>query len=244
MNLILTSNRNWAFTIAVFLLIFVNILPILTMDLHISRLARLISVALLFVFYISRKKSKNIWVTIALSLFVGQQIFHQFYENAWGYKGYMILASLAYLAIIVECLPKFDFKQFRPWLIIVAVLLILANTYTLYIFIDALIVGLRNSSEIFLFYVKGSSVVLLLIIAVFYNNKYNSTRSLRYIFFTFCFTFSDIAVLFAYYFGFEYVYLISRLFFLIGIGLLVSYGLNSEIDREEIYEYDIVNGKS
>lgn len=236
--------KNWTFTIAVFLLILLNILLVFTLDVKSSRLARLISVAVFFAFYILTKKSKNIWVCIALSFFLGQEIFLQFYENAWAYKGFMIFGTLAYMIIIVECLPRFDFNYIRPWLIIVGIILVLANTYTLYVFIDTISLNLRNNFEIFLIYAKGFLVVILGITAVFYNNKYNSTRSLRFFLFVLCFIFSDIAILLAYYFGFEFFYLFSRLFFLTGIGLFVNYGLNFEIAREEIYEYEMVNKKS
>lgn len=244
MNLFPIFKKNWTFTITVFLLILVNIIILLTLDLQLSRLARLISVAGFFVFYISTGKLKNIWVYIALSLFLGQEIFFQFYENSWGYKGYMILGSLAYTVIIVECLPKFNLKPLKPGLITVAILLILANTYTLNIIIDMLSLDFRDNFEIILFYVYGAFMMVLGLIAVIYNNKYNSNRSLRYIFFAFCFIFSDIAALFAYYFGFEFFYIFSRLFFLIGIGIFVSYGLNFEIAREELYEYEMINKNS
>jgi hypothetical protein len=244
--MIFTPNfkRNWTFTTAVFLLILLNIIILLTLDLKLSRLARLVSVAAFFVFYISTGKLKNRWVSIALAFFLGQEIFFQFYENPWGFKGYMILGSLAYTMIIVECLPKFNFRSISPRLISVAILLILANVYTLNVIIDMLSLSFRDNFEIFLFYVYSAFIMVLGFIAVVYNNKYNSTRSMRYTFIAFCFIFSDIASLFAYYFGFEFLYIFSRLFFLIGIGLFVSYGLNSEIAREEIYEYDMINKKS
>lgn len=244
MSLTPIFKKSWTFKTAVFLLILLNILVVVTLDLQLSRVVRLFSVAAFFVFYISRRKSKNGWVYVALLFFLGQDICNQFYENAWGYKGYMICASLAYMAIVIECLPKFDPKNISPRLIVVAILLILANTYMLYIFINELLFTLRDDFEIFLFYVKGATFIVLLLMAVFYNNKYNSTRSLRYLFFAFCLIFSDIAILFAYYYGFESFYIFSTLFFLSGIGLLVSYGLNAEIVEEEIYEYEMINKKS
>jgi len=236
--------RNWSFTTAVFLVILLNIVILLTSELQFSRLARLVSVAAFFMFYIFTGKLKSIWVYIALAFFLGQEIFFQFYENSWGYKGYMILGSLAYTVIIVECLPKFNFKAINLGLIIVAILLLLANTYTLNLLIEMLSLEFRDDFEIFLFYIYGAFMMILGLIAVLYNNKYNSTRSLRYTFLAFCFVFSDIAALFAYYFGFDFFYIFSRLFFLIGIGLFVSYGLNYEIAREEIYEYEMINKKS
>jgi hypothetical protein len=244
MSLKTIFKRNWTFTIAVFLLILLNIIILLTFDLQVSRLARLFSVAAFLMFYVSTGKSKNIWVYIALSLFLVQEIFFQFYEISWGYKGYLILGSLAYTVIILECLPKFNFKAISLRLIIVAIILLLANTYTLNLIIEMLSLDFRDNFEIFLFYVYGGYMMVLGLIAVVYNNKYNSTRSLRYIFLAFCFIFSDITAMFAYYFGFDFFYIFSRLFFLIGIGLFVSYGLNSEISREEIYEYELIHKKS
>ncbi|HEA30738.1 MAG TPA: hypothetical protein ENH91_12245 [Leeuwenhoekiella sp.] len=235
--------RNWGFTTTVFFLVFINILVVLIADLQISRFARLVTVAGLVIFYIFNRQLKNIWVGIALSCFLLQELFFQFYEQSWGYKGYMLMGGLAYSIIILECLPKFTLKVLNSGLIAVAVLLIIANTYTLYVIIDMLSLDFKDNLDVFLFYLYGALMMILGLIAIAYNNKYNSTRSLRYTLLVFCFIFSDIAALFAYYFGFEFFYIFSRLFFITAIGLFISYGLNYEIAREEIYQYEMIDKK-
>ena len=86
-------------------------------------------------------------------------------------------------------------------------------------------------------------MMLLGVEAIAYNNKYNSTRSLIYTFFAFGFVFSDIAALFAYYFGFDIFYYFDRILFLSALGMYVHYSLNYESIREEYFQYEMIDKK-
>ncbi|WP_290478478.1 MULTISPECIES: hypothetical protein [unclassified Leeuwenhoekiella] len=187
----------------------------------------------------------NIWTVSALTLLFIRDIFFQFYEQGWGYKFYLIFGTLFYLTVVFERLPKFSELKFKPGVVLVTSLLVALNTYTLYIIMNMQMVTytFHDNLEPILFYIYGAAMMVLGVQAILYNNKYNSNRSLLYIFFAFGFIFSDIAALFAYYFEFDLFYFFDRFFFIVATGLLVKYGLNFESVKEEYFQYEMIDKK-
>ncbi|WP_031428063.1 hypothetical protein [Flavimarina sp. Hel_I_48] len=241
MQLRIISKKNWVFTIIVSVLLFINLSFVLFADLQSSRLARLVTVAFLFIFYLSRKQYKNSWVKAALIFFLIHEIFFQFYEYSIGLKGYVIVGCLAYMMVIVECFRKFSIRFFNTSFVILGALLLIVNMYMLYSAIEILNLVFRDSLDIALYYLYGSFMMIMAVIAVAYNTKYYSTRSLRYTLLVFCFLFSDVSALFAYYFDFELCYMFSLVFFILALSIFVTYGLNYEIEREENYQYEMIH---
>ena len=243
MNLKSLTKRNWGFTAFVFLMLLVNIIVVLTTDLQVSRVTRLITVSVLFIFYISTKQVKNMWVSLGFCCFLLRDIFVQFFEQPLGFKGCILFGCISYIVIILECLPKFSLKKINLGLIAFATLLILANTCALHFIIEMLSLHFRDGFEVFLFYIYGAFMIMMCLIAISYNNKYNSTRSLRYILLVFLFYFfRPLWFLFAYYFEFEFFYILYSMFFVPGyLDYSQAMGLNNEIAREEIYQYEMIN---
>ena len=235
-------NRNSLIYLTVFLVL-VNLVAIAMGNLQISRLVRLCSLAFFVTYYLLANGQKNKWITIALSVLLLKDIFFQFYEFSWGYKFYLGLGSLAYFCILKDRLPGVSNMSFNPVIIGITVLLVLANTYTLYMLMGMLSYTFNDNFEIALFYVYGALLIIIAVGAVINNNKYNSNRSLVYLFLALAFIFSDIAALFAYYFGQEELYYIDRLFFIAAGGLLLNYGLNTQDAREEFYQYEMIDKK-
>ncbi|PHQ29593.1 hypothetical protein [Leeuwenhoekiella nanhaiensis] len=239
-----SRSRTTFFIILALVLIF-NIGVIGLFDLETSRLTRLMSIFVFGIYYGLVNRIVNVWTVSALGLLFIRDIFFQFYEQAWGYKLYLIFGTLCYLTIVLERLPKFSKLKFKPGVVFVTGLLVALNTYTLYIIMNMQMVTytFHDSLEPVLFYVYGASMMILGVQAILYNNKYNSNRSLLYTFFAFGFIFSDIAALFAYYFEFDMFYFFDRFFFIIATGLLVQYGLNFESVKEEYYQYEMIDKK-
>lgn len=214
-------------------------------DLETSRLVRLVSIFSFLLYYVVAKKILNIWTITALLVLLIRDIFFQFYEQGWGYKFYLIFGTLFYLTIVLERLPKVSQIKFNPGVVLVTGLLVAANTYVLYIIMNMQMVTytFHDSLEPILFYIYGAAMMVLGVQAISYNNKYNSNRSLMYIFFAFGFIFSDIAALFAYYFEFDVFYFFDRFFFISATALIVKYGLNYESVKEEYYQYEMIDKK-
>lgn len=236
---------NSLFIILIVIAAVVNLGVIAFMDLESSRLTRLVTLVLLFCYYLFKKEKINLWTVVAFIFFISRDVFFQFYEEAWGYKTYLILGTLCYLTIVLERLPKISEINFKPGVVLVTLLLVAANTYTLYVIMNMSMVTytFHDGLEPILLYVYGAAMMILGVQAIAYNNKYNSNRSLLYIFFAFGFIFSDIAALFAYYFEFGSFYFLDRFFFLGAMALFMNYGLNYESVKEEYYQYEMIDKK-
>ena len=240
-----TKTERVIFITLLVIAVLANLSVIAYFDLETSRFLRLITIFLFLVYYSVAKDIFNIWTVSTLSLFFIRDIFFQFYEEPLGYKIYLIVGTLCYLTIVLERLPKISEIKFRPSVILVTSLLVAVNTYTLYIIMNMQMVTytFHDTLEPILFYIYGAAMMVLGVQAISYNNKFNSNRSLLYIFFAFGFIFSDIAALFAYYFEFDVFYYFDRFFFITALALLVKYGLNYESVKEEYYQYEMIDKK-
>lgn len=155
----------------------------------------------------------------------------------------MVLGLLCYVNIIMERLPRFSSFKFKPWVILIALFLIAANTYILYVVLhmDVVTYTFHDAFEPILFCMYGAAMIILGIQAISYNSIYNNQRSLYYTFFVFGFIASDVTSLFAYYFGFEMYYFFDRFFFLTTLGIFVNYGLKYEGVKEEVNQYGMID---
>lgn len=227
----------------ILVLVLVNLLAIAFFDFEIGRLFRLISTGILFAYMFFKKQKANAWILMVIGLLVFKDVALQFYELAWGHKFYLLLGTLAYGVLVLERLPKLANIKINPSVIVVTSVLVAANTYTLYTIMDMLSYQFTDGVEITLFYLYGALMIILGVAAITYNNKYNSNRSLLFVFLAFGFIFADIAALFAYYFDFPTFYYLDRVLYLIGVGLLVNYGLNYESAKEEFFQYEMIEKK-
>ncbi|MFD2825379.1 hypothetical protein ACFSYG_02760 [Leeuwenhoekiella polynyae] len=239
------NNDKLIFITLIVLAAIVNLSIVAFMDLESSRFARFITILLFLVYFLVKKKVINFWTLSVLLFFTVRDVFFQFYEEPWGYKLYLIIGILCYTTIVLERMPKISEINIKPSVIVVTLLLVAANTYTLYIIMNMSMVmhTFHDNLEPLLLYGYGAAMMVLGVQAIAYNNKYNSNRSLLYTFFAFGFIFSDIAALFAYYFNFELFYFFDRFFFLVSLAMLVNYGLNFESVKEEYYQYEMIDKK-
>jgi len=185
-------------------------------------------------------KKRNLFVLGALLFFLGKDIAIQGYETYVGNIFYLLFGILAYGALIAERLQKLRTIKISSSLIFVSVLLVSANTYTLYIILDMIDYSFQNPFQVILFYTYGAFMMLMAITAVAYNNLYNSTRSFIFTLLVFSFVTSDISSLLAYYYKIDFCYYIDRISYLLGFVFLVNYGLNYELEREEKEQLELL----
>lgn len=226
------------FLIAILFLFVINGAIIFYTDVTQSRYIRLVSTALFLMAYIFMSKKRNRYVTTVLVFLLLKDVFIQSYEENSGYILYLAFGVLAYATLIVERLPKLKEIGFNSTLIFVSILLIAANTYTLHVIMNMIGFVFESAAQVAMFYSYGAFMMILAVVAVAYNNQANSNRSLLFTFIVFAFILSDITALFAYYFGIDFCYYIDRLSYLLGFVLLVNYGLNFGLMREEKQQLD------
>lgn len=74
-----------------------------------------------------------------------------------------------------------------------------------------------------LFYCYGISMMILISVAVTYNNRFSDKRSIFYAAAAICLVFSDITSFIAYYLEFEEFYVPDRVFYLLGLSALLKF---------------------
>ena len=238
--------------LALFCILVVLNFPILVFTaVDTSRWARLLGTLLFFGFYIFKVERPNTGLTLAFLFFTVKDVCIHFYEQQVGLTGFLIFGILAYIALIAHLLPHMKTIPIGRLFILISLLLVAANGYTLKLLIGMMDTRFGSSGQVFLFLLYGSLMMLLTIIAVTYNNGVNSTRSMFFVYLTAAFLLSDIASLFAYYFGFTTGFYIDRVAYILAMGLLVNHGLNTQmfseeqdtlaLYRDDIFALDLVN---
>lgn len=170
---------------------------------------------------------------MVLAFMVLRDISIQYYEEPLGHMAFLIFGVLAYGALILERLPKLKEIRLNKMTLLISIILISANTYTLHILINMLEYRFGSAAHIFVFFTYGSLMMIMTFTAVSYNNIYNSTRSLVFVFLAIGFLVSDVTSLFAYYFEVEICFYLERLSYLIGLSFTVHYGLSTRIQLRE-----------
>ncbi len=222
-------------------------LPTLTLtEVATSRWIRLLGTLVFFGFYILKAERANTSMMLILLFFIIKDVCIQFYEQDVGLTGYLSFGILAYVALIGNLLPRIKSLPISTILLVFSVLLVAANAYTLKILINMMDSSFGSSAQVVLFLLYGTLMMLLTIIAVTYNNSVHSTRSMFFVYLTAAFLLSDIASLFAYYFGFTIGFYVDRVAYILAMGLLVNHGLNTQLFSEELqslalYKEDVLS---
>ena len=219
--------------LALGLLILFNLVVISVSDISDSRWIRLISTALFFVYFIKYSAKINVFILMVLAFMVLRDISIQYYEEPLGHMAFLIFGVLAYGTLILERLPKLKEIRLNKMTLLISLILISANTYTLHILINMLEYRFGSAAHIIVFFTYGALMMIMTFTAVSYNNIYNSTRSLVFVFLAIGFLVSDITSLFAYYFEVDICFYMERLSYLVGLSFTVHYGLSTRIQFRE-----------
>ena len=230
------------FLVIAIILLLVNSGVIYFTDLTHSRQIRLFSTASFLLFYLLSNKKRNVFILATLLFFLGKDIAIQGYESYVGNIVYLLFGILVYGTIILERLQKIRNIEISSSLIFLSVLLVTANTYALYNILDKIGHSFENTFQIILFYTYGAFMMLMAIVAVAYNNLYDSKRSFIFILLVFSFVISDVSSLFAYYYEIDFCYYIDRISYILGFVFFVNYGLNLTLVREEKEQLELLYG--
>ncbi len=221
--------------------ILINVIAVITSDLEIMRVVRLITIGIYIAYYFLRVSQKSFIVIAILLSLMARDIAVMFYETNLGHKMYLILGVIAYATI---CLERGDILKVisrdKSALIFTLVFIVL-NTFALNEITKLVSIGFQGPFEPYLFYVYGVFMIVFGATAIIYNQVYNSNRSLAYILFMISFLTSDVTSLFAYYFGYELLFYVDRVAYAVGLGLF-SYTITATSSQiEEAEQYDMLS---
>lgn len=212
-----------------------NVYVIHTFGLEESRVVRLLSVLILLIYFLIYKGYKKKSLLIAFTLFVLSDFFILNYEITEYNRLTFITTILGYIFISIHIFPKIKFIKTNNWLFFVFTGILIANTFMLKEIIGMIEVKLIDSIHELLFYVYGLTMIVMLLFVTNYNFRYHSLQSTISMYFVLGFVLSDVFAILAYYLGFEIFYFPDRIFYLLGISMLVWYSI-SDFGKEIVFE--------
>ena len=236
-----TNNRCKKLPLITALVVLVNIVAVITADLEIMRIIRLLSIAVFIVYYISRASQKSFIVLCILGSLLIREIAVLFYETEIGHKMYLLLGIVAYGTICLERVDMLKVISRDRSALLFTLAFIVLNTFALIEITDLVSLSFRGPFEPYLFYVYGVFMIIFGAAAIIYNQIFNSNRSLAYILFMICFLTSDVTSLFAYYFGYEMLFYADRVVYAIGLGLFSYTVIETNIQLEETEQYEMLS---
>ncbi|RXG13959.1 hypothetical protein DSM03_10170 [Leeuwenhoekiella aestuarii] len=217
----------------VFLVLLVNLISVYFYDLHVMRIVRFGSTFSFILVYFYLVKNQNLWVTLALFLLVCRDFAHIFFESDWGTELYLFFAGLSYTLFCVERIPFVRLSGFKKSSLLFAALLTSGNILILYILSGFVEGQMQDLLELPLFYFLGSSLIVLVSCAFYYNFVLNSNRSLYFALMVFGFILADISACLAYYNEFDELWYVDRFFYALSLGFLMSFTIDTEGLRTE-----------
>ncbi len=219
-------------------MLIINLSVIYFYDVESSRIIRLVSTILFFLFFILNKGYNKSLLLIAFALFLVSDICMLRYEELIFNRLTFLTTILAYSFIAIHIFPKIKLLKNNKWVFIIFSLVLIVNTLMLNELIHMVEFKLIDKTHEILFYVYGDAMIVMGLFAANYNFRYNSTQSTLCMYFVLGFILSDIFAVMAYYLNFEVFYFPDRIFYILGISVLVSYSV-LELDEEVLYDDEI-----
>lgn len=208
--------------ILVLVLMAVNTWVIFLPELLYYRLMRLIS-TLAFLLFLSFQKGYSKKLLLVLSFLLSSDILFIYYDQPVFQAFTFILRICAYLFIIY--LIREEIKNLKTSLF--QKIIFLGALSLNLVMLSALQEMIPQAFETWildaLFYIYGFSIILMMIAAVSFSNRFANKASFYFMIAVLSFTFSDITSFIAYYLGFSEFYFADRLFYIVGLAGLIIF---------------------
>jgi len=204
------------------IILVINSYVIYAYDLEASRWARIISTTAFLLILLQYKTYTNRLLFAFLFLLISD-VGLFFYENPMVNAGTFLMRISAYSLLVLVVVPelkKLKTNLFQKLTFLVVFTLNLAMLYML--------VGMVPAGHVYpglniLFYAYGISMIMMVIAAISYSNRYSDKTSFYFTAATLCLVFSDITSFIAYYLEFHEFYFPDRFFYILGIAGLVKF---------------------
>jgi hypothetical protein len=214
------------------LLVVLNVVVIAMFDLGTSRTVRLITVGVLFLFYIFHTKRKHKGVAFILLFLFLKDFGMLYYYEFIGNSVYFLLGTIAYIGVILESvyLKK---SPLDMGVVLGFVLCLLIGITSVFLLYDSLSSAFLETLNVPLFFLYGIFSLLMVFAAINYNKVYNSSRSFIFICLTLCFCLSDFLSYIAFYLNLDFLFYPERISYILGISVLIFFDLNTVLKEKE-----------
>jgi hypothetical protein len=209
---LLTVNKQMLI-IAAFLIVF-NFVAVVFLDLAASRVMRVISSLVVFVYFYLFLRCNCKWLDVVLVLIIITNICVVFYNYDYGVLWYTITSVLAYSILGFKSLFEVEWLKIKWYEYFTYALIFIFNLYT-FDYLMGIISPLFD--ERWMFYMiklLGITGTTMCLVSGFYHTTRLGFKSAYFMYATFGFVFSDFAAMLAYYFE-----MVPQLFFILDRGL-------------------------
>ena len=214
---------NKRLTLLGLILISVNFLVIYYGDLQLIRILKLISTVTIFsAFFSILKKAERSLLAVFFFLTLAD-IFLLNYEVVWVKKLTFIAVIAAYTALMLHIKPLIRNLKTTVFQKIVFLVVLGINVLMLYVLIQMVHYRLDDNWHSFLFYIYGITMIIMVILAFSYSNRYSNKASFYFVCSVLAFVFSDITSFIGYYMDLEEFYSAARLFYLLSLLGLIKF---------------------
>ncbi len=216
------------------ILIVLNVLSIyLRADYNFFRFTPLFTVVVYLIYYILRASHIRYLIIAILIMLVLREISVFYFNKSSGQIAYILLGCVSYGLICIKRLDLFSTFIKDKAAILYTFIFIALNVFILNELISQVKESYQGSFQSGFVFLFGIIITFLGATAILYNRVANNNRSLAFLFFVFCFIFSDVSSLLAYYFGINHFYYLYHIFFVFGLTFFLYTVLDNSSQEEE-----------
>ena len=208
------------------LLILLNGFYIEYADIFYSRVIRISSALILFIFFIINKGYAQKYVFTAFVMFLLRDLVLIDYEHTLNKTWSFLVGITGYLLLVFPVLMRVKLKRSTPVIILLVSSLLVLNVFNVYYLSDVVLIKLDNELQSLLFFVQAGVLLVLGFVAFMYHDRFAGKTPLLFLYISLCVILSDLSGLGSYYFSFEIAAIPERVFYILALTLMTAYTLN------------------
>ena len=209
-------------SIVVSLLLVANCYIIFEYDQELSRWARLVTTSILFAILLWKYSGRKRLIA-AFSFLLIADVLLFFYEDPVINSATFVMRIAGYLTLVMAVAPELRNLQTSLFQKVLFLVVFSLNIGMLYMLVDMVPDKFYYPYLNKLFYVYGTAMIILVIAAISYSNRYSDSTSFFFTAGALGLVFSDITSFIAYYLDFSEFYFPDRIFYIIGIASIVKF---------------------
>jgi len=206
----------------VLVLLVANCYIIFEYDQELSRWARLVSTGIFLLILLWQKTYSKRMLSVFFLLLISDLLLF-YYEHSIVNAATFLTRISAYTLLVFVVVPELKNLKTNIFQKFIFIVVFILNLGMLYMLVDMVPGQFVYPGLNLLFYAYGISMIMMVIAAISYSNRYSDRISFFFTAATLCLVFSDITSFIAYYLEFSEFYFPDRFFYIFGIAGLVKF---------------------
>ncbi|WP_299889240.1 hypothetical protein [uncultured Lacinutrix sp.] len=220
------------------ILILLSIYVIANSSIQIKEMVELIAVCVYLLIFLYYSKVRDKMIFYAFILFMVTDILGLFYSENIVSKIIPIIRVLAYLIFARRIMNKFELLKGNKYILFFFFIVITLNVLLLYNIILGNSTPLIDNTDQLLFFFFGILLIAMSSMSVNYNFRYNSKRSLYFLYFIFAFIIADVAWFIASFIEQTFSSYLDTVAYIIALMFMVRYAVETEEKDDVLLESD------